>query len=433
MNHACSGVERAQLLGRAERLVAPPPPAFAIEDVAEPVRHRVQIGRHVQPVHRDVVARVRDHGDGFRRNGADEPTQELPAPIPPASAVTRIHGSVVRSRTDGRGHDRARAPARARPRRCRQGAVDRRDRVAARGARSDLERLMSLASHLRELGHGSTVTYSRKVVRPAHDAVPGPLPLLHVRQAAGQARTAVPVPGGGRRDRRGRSAARVQGGAVHARRPPGGALPGGARLARRTRVPLDARVRPRRRDPRDRGDGPAPAPQSRRHVLRGDGAPEAGRAVDGDDARDLLGPPVAARRPALRVAGQGPRRPSPRAIGRRAPGDPVHHRHPRRDRRDPGRARRVAPRDPRAPSALPPRPGGHRPELPGQARHGDARCARSRGTRSSWPPSRRHGSCSDRGCTSRRRRTCPTPSSRPASSRPGSTTGAASRRSRPTT
>ena len=57
----------------------------------------------------------------------------------------------------------------------------------------------------------------------------------------------------------------------------------------------------------------------------------------------------------------------------------------------------------------------------------------SRATRSSWPPSRRRGSCSDRGCTSRRRRTCPTPSSRPASSTPGSTTGAASRRSRPTT
>ena len=44
-----------------------------------------------------------------------------------------------------------------------------------------------------------------------------------------------------------------------------------------------------------------------------------------------------------------------------------------------GRARRVAPRDPRAPSALPPRPGGHRPELPGQARDGDARRARAGG------------------------------------------------------
>ena len=36
--------------------------------------------------------------------------------------------------------------------------------LGARGP--DLERLMSLASHLRELGHGSTVTYSRKVFVP---------------------------------------------------------------------------------------------------------------------------------------------------------------------------------------------------------------------------------------------------------------------------
>src|SRR6266511_4091254 len=36
--------------------------------------------------------------------------------------------------------------------------------LGARG--SDLRRLMSLASHLRELGHGSTVTYSRKVFVP---------------------------------------------------------------------------------------------------------------------------------------------------------------------------------------------------------------------------------------------------------------------------
>src|ERR671911_426584 len=36
--------------------------------------------------------------------------------------------------------------------------------LRARG--SDLRSLMSLASHLRELGHGSTVTYSRKVFVP---------------------------------------------------------------------------------------------------------------------------------------------------------------------------------------------------------------------------------------------------------------------------
>ena len=63
--------------------------------------------------------------------------------------------------------------------------------------------------------------------------------------------------------------------------------------------------------------------------------------------------------------------------------------HPRRDRRDRARARRVAVRDPRPPPALPPRPGGDRPELPGQARHRDAR--RARAGRRGVPGGRRDG------------------------------------------
>ena len=51
------GVEGPQLLGRAERLVAPPPAALAVEDVAEPVGDRVGVGGDVQAVHVDVVGR----------------------------------------------------------------------------------------------------------------------------------------------------------------------------------------------------------------------------------------------------------------------------------------------------------------------------------------------------------------------------------------
>ena len=51
----------------------------------------------------------------------------------------------------------------------------------------------------------------------------------------------------------------------------------------------------------------------------------------------------------------------------------VHDRDPDRDRRDPGRADRRAARDPRARRAARPRPGGDRPELPRQAGHAHGR------------------------------------------------------------
>ena len=86
-------------------------------------------------------------------------------------------------------------------------------------------------------------------------------------------------------------------------------------------------------------------------------------------------------RPALRLAGQGAGGAAAHDRGRRPPGDPVHDRHPRRHRRDAPRARRVAVRDPLAAPEVPPRAGGHRPELPREAGHGDARRARAAGGR----------------------------------------------------
>ena len=83
----------------------------------------------------------------------------------------------------------------------------------------------------------------------------------------------------------------------------------------------------------------------------------------------LLGPGAAARSRARQGAGAPARDDRARGQARH----PVHHRHPDRHRRDARRARGLAPRHPRAPRAVRPHPGGHRPELPRQARDPDAR------------------------------------------------------------
>ena len=113
--------------------------------------------------------------------------------------------------------------------------------------------------------------------------------------------------------------------------------------------------------------------------------------------------------------------------------DPVHERDPDRDRRDARRSgsRRCSRCATLARRARPPR-RGDRAELPRQARDADGRPSRTRRSRSSCGRSRRRGSCSARRRTCRRRRTSPTTSSRSFST-PGSTTGAASHRSRSTT
>ena len=71
-------IEGRELLGRSEGLVAPAPPALPVERVAEPIRDRIEVGTHPEPVDVDVVAGVHDRRDVDRRHGADEPAQELP-------------------------------------------------------------------------------------------------------------------------------------------------------------------------------------------------------------------------------------------------------------------------------------------------------------------------------------------------------------------
>ncbi len=85
-------VEAPELLGGPEGVVAPPPPAFAIEGVAEPVGDGVEIGAHPEAVHVQVVARVHDRGDVGRRHRANETAQEL-ARADTSGECDDFHGS----------------------------------------------------------------------------------------------------------------------------------------------------------------------------------------------------------------------------------------------------------------------------------------------------------------------------------------------------
>ena len=220
-------------------------------------------------------------------------------------------------------------------------------------------------------------------LHPGHQALPRPLPLLHVRGVAGPADPGrardVPL---ARRDPRDRPPGRGAGlprGALHPRRPARGPLARGAGLARRAGLRLDARLRPGDGGAGARGDRPAPPPQPRRHVVGGAQPAQAGLPLDGDDARDHLAAALRDQgRGPLRLPRQGPRGPDAGARGRRPALDPVHHRAAGRHRRDARGAGRDDLRAAPGLAGLRRGPGGHRPELPGQARHRDAARRRPR-------------------------------------------------------
>ena len=269
-------------------------------------------------------------------------------------------------------------------------------------------------------------------VRPAHDAVPRPLRLLHVRQGAGPGRRAVPHARRGARDRAARRRARLLGGAVHARRGARGALPAGRRVARRQRLRVDGRL-PRRRRASSCSTRPACSPtptrarstQAELERLRAV-SPSQGMMIETLAARlgEPGGPHYGApdKTPERRLA-------TLEAAGPRA--RPVHHRDPRRHRRDARRAHRRARGDRRRAPPARPRAGSDRPELPAQAGHVDAQAAAVPARRVAVVDRGRAARCCPPTCTSRRRRTSATISRR--CSRPASTTGAACRRSPSTT
>ena len=162
---------------------------------------------------------------------------------------------------------------------------------------------------------------------------------------------------------------RLPRGPLHAGRAPRGARTGGGGST--TRLRLHGRL-PDRDVPAGAGPhGPAP-PRQRRRPPRA----RAGAAAAVAPSQGMMVETLRATWPPTEAPPTRPPAPAGHARGRRAPGHPLHHRHPGRHRREPGGPagrpgghRRLAP---------PPRPraGGDRPELPAQAghRHAGAPC-----------------------------------------------------------
>ncbi len=181
----------------------------------------------------------------------------------------------------------------------------------ARG--EQLTELLRYAARTRDAGLAAAgrpgvITYSRKVFIPltrlcrdrcgycTFVTVPG-------RLAPGQR---VPDPRRGARRRQAGRGARLQGGAVHARRPAGGALAAGAGMAGRPRLRRHAVLCQGDGHPGARGDRAVAAPEPWRPDLAGLPAAQAGRAVHGHDAGDDgFAPVYRARRAAFRQPGQG--------------------------------------------------------------------------------------------------------------------------------
>ncbi len=202
---------------------------------------------------------------------------------------------------------------------------------------------------------------------------------------------------------------RLQGSAIHPRRPARGSVAGGARVARRTRLRLDAVLRAGDGDPGAGGNRAAAAPEPRRDELVGDVAAQAGGAVDGHDARDDVAAAVRDERAcALRQPGQGPGGSAAHAHRRGPAVDPVHHRSAGRHRRDAGRACRNLARDSQVAQGVRACPGSDRAEFPRQGTHRDGRRRPTPGSTTTWRRWRWRGWCSARACASRRRPTwCP--------------------------
>ena len=204
------------------------------------------------------------------------------------------------------------------------------------------DELTSRARVVRAATTGTRVTYSPKVFIP--------LTMLcrdrcgYCTFAQPPARVAVAVPHARRRCSRIAAPGaerRLPRGAVHARRGARGALPGRPRSgSTSTATPRPSTTsRPCAALVLDE-TGLLPHANAGALCRRRARRAAAGRAEPGDDAR------VAQRRPRLppRRARQDARAPAGHARGRRRAGHPVHHRDPRRHRRDRGRPHRRAAR-----------------------------------------------------------------------------------------
>ena len=282
-------------------------------------------------------------------------------------------------------------------------------------------------------GHRDARHVLAEGLRPADDALPRRLRLLHVRAAAAARRARLPDRGRGARDRASR----------------GGRLAAPRRSSRSATGPRRAtasRARSSRRsDARRRS---STSPDARDAVLDETGLlPHLNPGVMSRDELVALRPVAASMgimlettagaarrpgRPALGLARQGAGAPARDDAPRGRARDPVHERDPRRDRRDAGGADRRAARAARARRRARAPARGDRPELPREAGNADGRASRRDDRGAPLVDRRRADRARARRCTCRRRRTSPTTTSRSCSTR-ASTTGAASRPSRRTT
>ena len=171
-------------------------------------------------------------------------------------------------------------------------ALDQGEAATLLHARGDqLAELLGYAARTRDAGleragRPGVITYSRKVFIPLTRLCRDRCGYCTFATVPGRLDQPLPVTGRGARDRAPGRGARLQGGAVHARRPAGGPVAPGPGVAGRARLRRHAVLRPGDGDPGARGDRPAAAPQPGRAELAGLPAAQAGGAVHGHDAGD---------------------------------------------------------------------------------------------------------------------------------------------------
>ncbi len=287
--------------------------------------------------------------------------------------------------------------------------------------------LMARARQIRDQAHGTRVTFSPKVFIPLTMLCRDKCGYCTFAQPPARLEAPFLTPDQVLAIARAGAAAGCHEALFTLGRAPRASVPRRRRVARRERLRVDDRL-PRRDGPHGhRRDRPAPPRERGRAVHRGARRAACRVREPGDDDRVT---PRRSRLPSRLTrqdAGAAPG--DARRRGRAA--HPVHDRHPRRHRREPGRPRGRARGDRRVTSQARPRARGDRPELPAEARHRDA--PRAGVSRRRVPVVDRRSAASSCRPTStcRRRPTSPTTSA--CCSTPASTTGAASRPSPPTT
>ncbi len=288
--------------------------------------------------------------------------------------------------------------------------------------------LTALARGVRDEAHGRRITYSPKVFIPLTMLCRDRCGYCTFAKAPARLTSPYLTPDEVLADRPRRSRGRLPRGALHPGRAARAALPRCAATGWPARLRVDGGL-PRRDVPtRPGGDRPAPPRQRRRPLRRraGRAAPSLGQP--GDDARVAGRGPGGAPRRARQGAGP------PRWPRWRPPASWPSPSRPGSSSASATTGRASWPRlQAIAGLARPPRPraGGHRPELPAQAGHGhgQGRAVPARG------PAVGHRGGAPGAAARRPRAGAAQPLRRPgaAAPTPASTTGAASRPSRPTT